>query len=359
MKLFSRLALLSMVALTLTGCGIGSAEQEEPTIQPIAITATSAQVGELTATSQSSGQIEPILSISVTAKGSGRVLAVHKQMGDPVKEGDLLVELEGRDAANQYASAQAQYAQAEAQRIEAQRQAERLEILLKQGAVSKQQAEQIQTQLALANAQVQAARAQLDMASTNLERTKITAPADGLLSARMVEPGSMVAAGTPVFQLVDLSQVVVNTGVAEAEVNAIRPGVTVPVVVPSLGKSFTGEVESVSPNMDQRSRSYKVRVLLENPGGILKGGMFAEVKFPIAEQEGVVLPVSAVVERSGETFVYVIKNDTAKQTKIKITVRSGDQVLVEGVEPGEQVAVVGKNRLFDGAPVKVGGGTDQ
>lgn len=359
MKLSYRWILLPLLALSLAGCSIGAAKQEEPTVQPIAVAVTEAQVGTITATSQSSGQLEPILSIPVTAKVPGRVVAVHKQMGDPVKEGDLLVELEARDAANQYAAAQAQYAQAEAQRAEAQRQADRLDILLKQGAVSRQQAEQIQTQLSLANAQVQAARAQLDLASANLERTTITAPADGVLSARMVEPGGLVGAGTPVFQLVDLSRVVVNTGVAEAEVNAVKPGVTVPVVVPSLGRSFTGMVESVSPNMDQKSRSYKVRVLLENQDNTLKGGMFAEVRFPIAEQRGILLPAAALVERSGEPFVYVVTEGQARQTRVTIKVRSDDKVSVEGIEAGAQVVVVGQNRLYEGAPVKVGGGAGQ
>lgn len=359
MKRFHRWAMVPLLALSLTGCTLTAGKAEEPTVQPVAVAVTEAQIGQITATSQSSGQLEPILSVPVTAKVSGRVLAVHKQMGDPVKEGDLLVELEARDAANQYAAAQAQYAQAEAQRVEAQRQADRLAVLLKQGAVSKQQAEQIQTQLSLANAQVQAARAQLDLADANLERTEITAPADGVLASRSVEPGSLVAPGTQVFQLVDLSQVVVSTGVAEAEVNAVKPGTEVPVVVPSLGQSFTGKVESVSPTMDKQSRSYKVRVLLKNPDGLLKGGMFAEVKFPLAQQEGVLLPVAAIVERSGEPFVYVVENGVARQTTVTVKVRSDDKVAVEGIAAGAQVVVVGQNRLYEGAPVKVGGGAAQ
>ncbi|MFZ5815951.1 MAG: efflux RND transporter periplasmic adaptor subunit [Bacillota bacterium] len=359
MKRVQRWALLPILTLILAGCSLGAAGEGEPTIEPIAVAVTEARAGKITATSQSSGQLEPILSIPVTAKVPGRVVAVHKQMGDPVEEGELLVELEVRDAANQYAAAQAQLAQAEAQLVEVQRQADRLEVLLKQGAISRQQAEQIQTQLALAKAQVQAARAQLDLAGANLERTRITAPAKGVLASRSVEPGALVGAGTPLFQLVDLSQVVVNTGVAEAEVNAVRPGIQVPVQVPALGQSFTGMVESVSPYMDQKSRSFKVRVLLQNPDGLLKGGMFAEVKFPIQEQEGVLLPVAAIVERSDEPFVYVIADGRAKQTFVKVTVRANDQVAVEGIEPGTQVVVMGQNRLFDGAPVKVGGGASQ
>ncbi len=359
MKRFFTWAMVPLVALSLAGCSLGAAKENEPTIQPIAVAVTEAREGKITATSQASGQLEPILSVSVTAKVPGRVVTVHKQMGDVVQEGDLLVELEDRDVANQYAAAAAQLAQAEAQRAEAQRQADRLDILLKQGAVSKQQAEQIQTQLTLANAAVQAARAQADLAGANLERTKITAPANGVLASRSVEPGSMVGAGTPVFLLVDLSKMVVNTGVAEADVNAVKPGIEVPVVVPSLNQSLTGKVESISPNMDKQSRSFKVRVLLENPRNTLKGGMFAEVKFPIRQEDGVLLPVAAVIERSGETYVYVVEDATARQVQVTVKVRSEDLVSVEGLPAGTSVVVVGQNRLFDGATVKVGGGTGQ
>lgn len=359
MKRVFAAALLPLLAFTLTACSIGSANEETPAVQPVAVALAEARRGSITATSQSSGQLEPILSVTIPAKVPGQVLAVHRQMGDAVAEGELLAELEARDVENQLSAAQAQLAQAEAQRAEAARQADRLEALLAQGAVSRQQAEQIRTQLSLAAAQVQAASAQVDLASANLERTRITAPAAGVLSARYVQPGVTVGAGTPLFQLVDLSTVVVNTGVAEAEVNAVQPGIEVPVNVPSLGRSFTGRVESVSPNMDQQSRSYKVRVVVDNPDGALKGGMFAEVQFPIQEQEGVLIPVAALLERSGEPYVYVVKDGVAHQVKVTVGVRSETLVSVEGIEAGAQVVEVGQNRLYEGAPVVVGGGLAQ
>lgn len=358
MNRFARWVLLPLVALSLAGCSL-SAAQEEPGVQPVAVAVTEARSGKITATSQASGQLEPILSLVITAKTSGRVMAVHKQMGDPVEEGELLAELEARDAANQLAAAQAQYDQALAQQAEAARQASRLQMLLEQGAVSRQQAEQIQTQLALANAQVAAARAQLDLAAANLERTRVTAPAAGVLSARLVEPGSMVGPGTALFQLVDLTQVVVNTGVAEADVNRIQPGIEVPVVVPALGQTFTGRVESVSPNMDYQSRSYKVRVIVDNPEGILKGGMFAEVRFPIAEEEGVILPVSALDERGDQPAVWIVEDGVAHRVPVTVKVRAEDQVSVEGIDPGAQVVVLGQKLLYEGAPVKLEGGGGQ
>lgn len=349
-------ALALAAALTLSGCSLlGGGNETQSAINPIPVSITEATTGRITAASPASAQIEPVLTVPVTAKIPGRITAVHKEMGDRVKAGDLLAELEDRDAAAQLAQAQAGVAQAEAQRAEAQRQADRLAELLKAGAVSKQQAEQVQTQATLAAAQVQSAYASLELARANLDRTRITAPADGVLASRNVEPGAMVGSGTTLFYLVDLTTVVVKAAAAERDVNQIAPGTTVSVKVPALEREFTGKVEAVSPAMDRQTRSYQVKVTMPNPDGVLKGGMFAEVRFPVREQEGILLPVAAVVERSGDTVVFVVENGTVRQVKVKVVLTANDTVAVEGITAGQQVVKAGQNRLFDGAPVKVEG----
>ncbi|MEW8977857.1 MAG: efflux RND transporter periplasmic adaptor subunit [Symbiobacterium sp.] len=359
MKRFIRAAAVPLLAVLLAGCGSASGQSNTPETQSIAVSVVTAEAGTLTDVSRSSGQLEPVLSVTVTAKVPGKVVAVHRQMGDTVAEGDLLVELDDEDLANQLAAARAQLQQAEAQRAEAARQASRLEALLEQGAVSQQQAEQIRTQLDLATAQVAAARAQVELASSSYEGTRITAPADGVIAARYVDPGNMVGSGTPLFQLVDLSTVVVNARVAETAINQVHPGDSVVVSVPALGQTFTGQVEAVSPQIDVQTRSYKARVVLPNPDGVLKGGMYAEVEFPLAEREGVLVPVDAVVEGSSQPHVYLVVDGVAHRTPVTILVRGDEKLLVAGIAAGDQVVVAGQNRLYDGAPVKVGGGPAQ
>lgn len=349
-------ALLPLAVLVLSGC---SDEASEVTVQPVAVSVIEAQVGSVTKTSTVSGQLEPILSVTITSKGSGQVMAVYKQMGDAVSEGDLLVELDPADPASQVAAARAQYNQALAQKADAERQVEKLEYLFQQGAISEQQLDQAQTQARLASAQVEAAQAQLNLASSLLTNTRITAPADGVLSARLVEPGMLVGAGTPVFQLVDLSRVVVNAGVAEAVINWVKPGTEVPVRIPALEQTFTGVVESVSPSMDLQTRSYKVRIVMENPDGLLKGGMFAEVQFPLEEQEGILVPVTALLESAAGYRVFIVEDGVAREVAVQVGVRSDQQAVVTGLEAGQQVVVVGQTRLYDGAPVRIGGGQEQ
>lgn len=348
----TRTALLLLAALTLTACSSSKADTK-PTVQPVPVAVIQAEAGRVTATSLTSAQIEPVLSVPVTAKIGGRVVTIHKEMGDAVAKGDLLVTLEDRDPAAHLSQARASLAQAEAQRAEAARQAQRMADLLKAGAVSKQQAEQVQTQLALAIAQATAARAQVELAEEAFSQTRITAPADGVLAARLVEPGALLGSGTTVFHLVDLSTVVVKAGVAERDINSVHPGGTVPVRVPTLDREFTGTVEAVSPNMDRQTRSYQVRVTLPNADGLLKGGMFAQVRFAVQEVEGILIPVRALVERNDEVFVYLIEGDAARQQKVTVTVTAEETVAVEGVPAGSTVVVVGQNQLFDGAPVKV------
>lgn len=357
MKRYTVAALGTLLITTLlAGCGLVSAEkQAEPSVQPIPVSVTEARAGRLLATSLSSGQVEPLLSVTVTAKIPGRVVRVLRQMGDQVKAGDLLVELEDRDALAQVSQARANVAQAEAQQIEADRQLKRLQSLLEAGAVARQQVEQVQTQLSLAAAQVTAARAALDLALANLERTRVSAPADGVLAARMVEPGTLVGAGSSLFQLVDLSTAIVKAGVAEGDVNQVRPGTRVPINVPALGREFEGTVEAVSPNMDRQTRSFQVRIAVANPGGVLKGGMFAQVRFPSAEKEGILVPVASVLTRNGESIVFVADGPTARQRSVTVLVTAEDTVAVDGLNQGDKVVTAGQNRLYDGAPVAVGG----
>ncbi|HWI61710.1 MAG TPA: efflux RND transporter periplasmic adaptor subunit [Symbiobacteriaceae bacterium] len=348
------LAFSVCAALILAGC---AKQEEAPAVQPVAVTVTEAKTGKIQAVTTASGQVEPNLSVYVVPKVGGRVAAVLKEMGDKVKAGDVLVQLEDRDAANQLAQAQANVASAEAQRAEVERQLTRLKTLFAAGAVSQQQVEQLETQLSLVTAQVTAARATADLARNQWEQTRVVAPADGTLAARTVEPGAMVGTSTALFQLVDLNTVVIRTGVAESDVNSVKVGGEVPVTVTALNREFKGKVEAVSPNMDRQTRSYQVRVTLPNTDGVLKGGMFAQVRFAVKELEGVLLPVEALVERNGETNVFVIDGEKSKQQRVTVKVTSGGTVAVEGVAPGTKVAVAGQNRLYDGAPVQVGRST--
>ncbi|MGE5676217.1 MAG: efflux RND transporter periplasmic adaptor subunit [Mycobacterium leprae] len=344
--------LLLLLAFLLPGC---TGKTEKPKIQPIPVTVTTVQMGRITATSPATGQIEPKLSVYITPKISGKVTAVLHEMGDVVKAGDLLVELEENDASSQLTQARANVTQADAQRAEAERQFKRLSELLKAGAVSKQQVEQVETQLSLAEAALSAARATLAMAETNYQRTRVTAPADGTLAARQVDAGSVVGTSTLLFQLVDLSTVIVRTGLAENDVNLVQAGGTVTVHVSALNRDFTGTVEAISPSMDRQTKLYPVKVTLPNPDGVLKGGMYAEVRFTARQVDGLILPVAAVVTKGGQSYVFRVEGGQAHQQVVKVTVTAGEQVAVEGIKEGDQVVVEGQNRLFDGAPVKVGG----
>lgn len=350
-------AVLLVGLITASGCSADSENTEAPTVEPVAVAVATAQSGRLTATHNASGQIEPALSVPVTAKVPGRVVTVHKEMGDTVTQGELLAKMEDRDAAAQLSQARATLAQAEAQRTEVNRQLQRLTELLKAGAVSQQQVEQTETQLSLSEAQVTTARASVDLASANLERTWVTAPASGVLASRSVEPGAMVGAGSVLFHLVDLRQVIMKTGVAERDVNVVQAGASVPIIVPALNQEFVGKVEAVSPNMDRQTRSYQVRISLENPDNVLKGGMFAQARLPIADQEGILVPVDAVTERGGEHFVYLVVDGVARRQQVTLLVSADDMVAVQGIEVGAQVVIQGQNRLFDGAPVAVGRST--
>lgn len=343
---------LAAGALLAAGCSRSGAgkDQADPGV-PVRVAV--AREDELSASTSATGQVRPRLEVRVSARIPGRVAAVMADLGDAVTAGQVLAELDGNEAQIQLRQAEAGVAQATAQAAEAERNLQRMRQLYGDGVVSKQQSDQAATGAQLARGQLRAAEAALELAQSQVDNTRIAAPAGGVISKRSVEPGALVGAGTVLFELVDVSQVTVEAGVAERDVNRVRAGQEVSVRVPAIDRSFTGRVAGISPAVDPRTGLFATRVTVDNPDGVLRGGMFAEVTLDTRLERGIAVPVDALVDRGGATLVYVVENGTAWQRQVEVAFRAGDRALVTGIPAGATVVVVGHNLLQEGAAVRV------
>ena len=132
---------------------------------------------------------------------------------------------------------------------------------------------------ATATAQAHAADAQASEEGKRLNDTRLLAPISGNISMRRVDPGQTVAAGMPVFSIVELNPVKVRVGVPEAEIGKVHQGATAEISVPSLdGRRFTGKVGIIGVAAEPTSRTYTVKILVPNPGPVLLAGMVAEAR---------------------------------------------------------------------------------
>jgi multidrug efflux pump subunit AcrA (membrane-fusion protein) len=218
-----------------------------------------------------------------------------------------------------------------------------------------------------ATAQALAAKAQASEEQKRLGDTRLLAPIAGNISMRRVDPGQTVAAGAPVFSIVNLNPAKVRVGVPEAEIGKVTRGARAEVSLPSLGgRCFEGQVEIIGVSAEAASRTYAVKIIVPNPGPVLLAGMVAEARIFASTKAGpakarvLTIPGEAIVrDPQGATNVYVYHPDRRRVYARRIEVGppiSGEVEVRSGLNGEEQVVVGGQQKLREGTLAQIAGG---
>lgn len=343
-----------------------------------------------------SGQTVPLAQVDLSTKYAGNITAVYVDLGDTVEPGQVLLEQDPVDTSLQLSQNRAAWAQAAAETKSAQSQFysdlqkaqveyatakmnyNRYVILKDEGAVSQKDLDTMYQALIVAKAALdnlqlqnvgdtpaliagkQAAQAKakytVDSLSKQLEDLTIRAPRHGVISYRNAEAGAMAAANTKVLTITDTSGIYIDCPVAEADVAAIQPGMTVSVSVESLANTYDGTITYVSPAMDPTNKTYIVRITLSNPDNLLRGGMFAQSSLEVLQRRNTLfVPKDALVEQNGVSQLYVINPDSTIAIRtVKTGLRNDNYVeILEGLSDGEQIATTNLARLRDGVSVTI------
>ena len=255
---------------------------------------------------EAAGLVEPLRVVEVKSKASGEILRMHVETGDEVAEGALLAEIDPRDVRNALAQAEADLEVAHARLVTAEAQRARTEELRRANVVTKQEYETAALEEANARAQLVKARTNLELARERMGDVTIQAPIAGTIIQKSVEEGQIIASassnvsgGTTLLLMADLAEMQVRALVDETDIGRIAPGQPARVTAESYpGRPFAGEVLKIEPQavVEQNVTMFPVLVRLDNPEGLLKPGMNAEVEIEIARRQGVVaVPNSAIV----------------------------------------------------------------
>jgi RND family efflux transporter MFP subunit len=392
----------------LTSCGHATQAASEQTAVPVQLRTPA--VVERAESVSASGSVEGSETADVAFQVGGRVARVLVEEGQHVTKGQLLAEIEPTDYRNEFnaATAQKEAAQAVQQRADAgvrqqeleqaridfERSADeyqRMKFLLdrkslppndfkKFEAAYKDSRERYEMakegtrkeDIANAHAQAQAAEAQASEEAKRLSDTRLIAPISGNISMRRVDPGQTVAAGTPVFSIVDLNPVKVRVGVPEAEIGKVKYGARAEVSAPSLaGCRFEGKIGIIGVAAEAASRTYTVKIIVpnpgqsnpsqSNPGPVLLAGMVAEARiFGPAKARVLTLPAEAIVhDPQGAPLVYVYNSDRKRVYGRKVDVGPpiGAEVEIHsGLQGKEQIVVSGQQKLREGSLVEIAGG---
>ena len=347
-------ALAAAFVLALSGPALAQAQAASAAPKPaLTVKKAVAQPGTWPQTLAGTGSIAAWQEVVIGAEiGGQRLAALLVDVGDRVKKGQLLARLSPGTLETDLAASRAALLEAEASAREAHQTAERVKTLQGSEALSPQAVDQALAADAAAQARVAAARARVQADQLRLSYTQVTAPDDGVISARVATPGALVQPGQELFRLQRQGRLEWRAEVPGADLAALRTGQLVR-VQPSGAAPAEGRVRRVAPQVDPQSRNGLVYVDLKPAEG-LRAGLFARGEFVLGESAALTLPQSAVLLRDGFSYVFRIDGSKVRQQKVQIGRRQGDRVEVRsGLAAGAAVVESGVGFLADGDTVRV------
>lgn len=346
-----------ILALGLTACG----DKPQPAADkaagppPTLVTLTTARAAALDITEDTLGTLEALIDPKIGAEVAGRVTRVAAHSGDKVKKGQLLAELDRTDFNLQTQVDATEITRLEALVAQADRFAERQQDLVGKGFISRNGAEDSLAQRDALRAQLATARARGNTTRSNLGRTRVLAPVDGVIETQIVSPGDYVKVGDPLFQLISNRILRAHLPYPESAASRIRAGQPVRLRLPHQpDKVIEGRVEEVKPTINDSSRALDVLVRIPNDGSLMSGGTVNASVVTGHKPAALMVPEQSVVLRPAGKVVYVIADGKAAQRVVAVGAkRDGRVEITKGLAEGETVAEDGAGFLSDGAAVKI------
>ena len=355
--------ILLLPALVACGPGAPASTAAAPTVKA-ALTATTVSL-QAEAWPQGLAASGSIAAWQETVIGSElgglRLAEVRVNVGDVVRKGELLAALAEAPVEADLAQARAALAEAQAAFAEAQANGDRARKFQGSGAISQQQITQYLTAEQTARARIDVAKARVQSEELRLKQTRVVAPDDGVVSARVATVGTVPSVGQELFRIILRGRLEWRAEVTAVDIGRVNVGAPATLRLAS-GAAISGKVRSVAPAVDPQSRNGIVYVDLEGKGSRdnqAKAGMFAYGNIALgggkAGPPAQTLPQSAVLLRDGFSWVFKLGADRkVAQVKVLTGRRLGERVeILSGLNPGEPVVESGVGFLADGDLVDV------
>lgn len=321
------------------------------------------RLGETSATQirKISGQVKPVDQTLLSFAVGGTVEKVPVRLGDRVKKGDILAELDKQPFELEVRNGEAELKKAQASVIERRANYERINALYESNNASKAELDEGRASFDSAKSQVKGAEAQLGLARRDLRKTILRAPYSGVISVKKIEPFMEIARGKAIFGLDgEESGFEVAAAVPETQVIRLSVGDQADVLFPSLNNRTVRGVITEIGTRSQTASTYPVTVQLREEFPELRAGMPAEVAFRFTPRketsehvgQGLIIPYTALLFRSGNqrfVFIYDEKTSTVKRTPVRvIDVRENDAIIEsDSLKPGDIIATTGTAFLSD------------
>ena len=355
---FDRRAIAATAAILAAACGRQSPPVEEITVNAAVETVRPSLLADTRITT---GTVRSATVSPLAAKVMGNVTRVLVSEGQRVRRGDLLVEIDDREfrarsemAGGGAAEVDQAIAAAQANANVMAATTKRFMALRERGSVSPQEFDEVAAKNAAAQAQLEQALAKrsqavagVSEAQTYLSYTNVRSPIDGVVTARMIDPGAQASPGMPLVTVEDDAHYRVETTVDENLAANVRPGDTV-----RVSDRISARVSNVAA-VDPQTRSALVKIELPAGSG-LRSGAFVRVAFTVGSRNGITVPATAVARRGQLTSVFVVgPQDTARLRLVTLgEPQQGRIEVLSGIDPGERVITRTGGDVRDGVRIR-------
>jgi multidrug efflux system membrane fusion protein len=333
----------------------------------VPVTTGKATEGDVGVYVEALGAVTPVYTVTVTSRVQGQIMEVHYREGQMVRKGDPLMDIDPRPYEAALEQVEGQLAHDQALLAEAQIDLTRYQAALSRDAIAKQLVDDQQQAVFQDQGTVKNDEGQVANAQVNLAYTHITSPIDGRVGLRLVDPGNIVQANstTALVVITQLQPITVIFSVAEDYLpqilKQVRQGHKLAVDAYDRSqetKLASGSLLTLDNEVDPSTGTIKLRAIFPNTDSSLFPNQFVNARLLVETQRNVTLvPTSAIQRTSQNAFLYVIGSDsTAKMQTVTVGTTNGDVTAVQGIQPGEVIAVDGFDKLQDGVKVAVRSG---
>jgi RND family efflux transporter MFP subunit len=349
-------ALLALPLLAIA-CSKGEAARTGAGAPRAIVTTSEARLEEIPETLSLTGTLQPMSRVVLAGKVMGRIRKIGVKEGDHVRVGRVLVTIDDTDLRAGLARARAGLEAAEAGEENASRMRDRMRELEARQSASRKNREDAEMGFDVASAQRRQAEAAVASAGAMLADASIASPIDGLVASKQAEEGDMAAPGAPLLTLESTSRMKVEAALPERQGASIHEGDRVEVSFDAGVERRSATIAEILPSADPATRSFLVRVVLDNASGSLRSGTFARLEIDRGSRKALTVPKPATFERGPLTGLFVVEGAGEGAVARLRWVRTGSETggrveILSGLREGETYLSEPPPDLGDGAPVQ-------
>jgi len=359
MQKITQLILFTVLLGTLAGCGSNNKPTEEKNSEkqgakPTLVTTTQVQSKSVEITEEAIGSIEGLIDPTIAAEVAARVAKVHVSPGQKVKNGELIATLDASDFGLQRNEALAEVARIEALLDNQGKTVARSQALVDKKFISQNAVDNDIAQQKVLKEQLAGARARIDTINHSSNKTRIYAPADGVVEKKIVDTGEYVKIGDPIVQIISNKRLRAHIPFPERISAQLKPGLKIRLSTPTSTKTVETVIRELKLMITESNRTVDVIADITDESDWQPGASVTGTVILGEQKSAVMVPEQSVVLRPAGEVVYVVSSNQAQQKVVKTGLRQHGLVeIISGLNINDTIVMDGAGFLTDNAPIKV------